>query len=251
MNKSKCIVVASLAVLSTLAVTSGHAEEKAATAAEAPRPSEQKIAESLKKLIFVPHDVGAPEVTDAGGVRAISVLPKIELLAPQQVARALSPTPTLYWHVSKAVEGPVRFTLLVDNPTASTPLLEAEVDGIDQEGIYSISLEDHGLALENGKRYIWSIALSADNNNYSSAPVAQTMMEHETAPGLTKTLDGALPETRAVRFAAEGYWYDAVDTLSDQIGRSLDKSWQAARARLLSQAGLPHAARFDLQRAGE
>ena len=101
--------------------------------------------------MFVPHDKGAPAVTDAGGVRAVSIAPKIELLAPEQMARTLSPTPTLYWHISKAAPGKVRFTLIADDPAAIDPLLEIDIDGVDQEGIYGVSLDDHGIALESGE----------------------------------------------------------------------------------------------------
>lgn len=251
MTKSKIIFMSGLVTLGAMALTGVHAEEKAATT-QTPSPSEQEIAESLKKLVFVPHDKGAPEVTDAGGVRAVSVVPKIELLAPERMARTLSPTPTLYWHISRAAAGTVRFTLIADDATAIDPLLEFDVDGIDREGIYGISLDDHGIALESGERYVWSIALSPDSDNYSSDLVAQTVMEHGADPELAKALDQASPDARAIRLAAEGYWYDAVDTLSAQIEVFSSKHpWQAARGRLLDQAGLMQAARYDRQQAGE
>lgn len=245
MIRKKRILISGLMALSALAATGGHAEEKVAIESSTPSPSEQKIAESLKKLVFVPHDTGAPEVTDAGGVRAVSMLPKIELLAPDRLARTLSPTPTLYWHISKATKTPLRFTLLSSDALTIDPLLEIALGDVYAEGIYGISLEDHGVTLENGKRYIWSIALSAKSGSHSGDIVAQTVMEHGTAPELAKALDDVPPEERAVRLAAEGYWYDAVDVLSDQIEAEAASPWQAARARLLDKAGLLQAARFD------
>ena len=73
--------------------------------------TEQKIEESLEKVIFVPHDVGAPKVTEAGGVRGIGSAAKLQVLAPERLTLSLSPSPTLYWYVSKPTESPVRFTL--------------------------------------------------------------------------------------------------------------------------------------------
>ncbi|MDH3661195.1 MAG: DUF928 domain-containing protein [Alphaproteobacteria bacterium] len=245
MMSNKRILISGLAAIGVLAAAHGHAEDKPAAETGAPSASEQDIAEALKSLVFVPHDTGAPEVTDAGGVRGVTVLPKIELLAPEGMARTLSPTPTLYWHVSKAAEGPVRFTLLADDVTAIDPLLEINLGGVDQEGIYGLSLDDHGITLEHGERYVWSVALASVGGNYGSDMVAQTMMEHVAAPELAKAVDAARPEERAVRLAAEGYWYDAVDVLSEQIETAANAPWQAARAHLLDQAGLLRAARFD------
>lgn len=236
--------------LGTLVAAGSHAEEKTATTASTPAPSEQKIADSLKKLVFVPHDKGAPAVTDTGGVRAISMAPRIELLAPERMARTLSPTPTLYWHISKAAPGKVRFTLIADDTTAIDPLLEIDIDGVDQEGIYGISLDDHGIALESGERYIWSIALSADGDGLSGDLIAQTVMEHGADPDLAQALKQAAPDMRAIQLAAEGYWYDTIETLSMPIETSTNRQpWQAARGRLLDQAGLMQAARFDRQQA--
>lgn len=245
MKKDASILMSGLVILGALAGSTGYAEEKAANEPAATAPSEQDIAKRLEQLVFVPHDSGAPEVTEAGGVRAVTILPKVELLAPDQMARTLSPTPTLYWHISKAAIGPVRFTLIADDPTVIDPLLEFEVDGVDQEGIYAVDLDDHGVTLDHDKRYLWSIALSSESDGFGSDKVAQTIMEHSAAPELASTLDATRPEDRAIRLAAEGYWYDAVDTLSDQITDGAGEPWKAARANLLDQTGLLQAARFD------
>lgn len=251
MTSNKRVLIGGLVALGTLSASGGQAQDKAVGKEGQQASSERKIAETLEKIVFVPHDLGAPEVTDAGGVRAVSVLPKVELLAPERMARTLSPAPTLYWHISKAAIGPVRFTLLKDDPSAIDPLLEIEVDGVDQEGIYGVDLDDHGLTLESGERYVWSVALSSDADSYSADLVAQTVLEHAAAPDLVQTLDGTALEDRAVSLAAEGYWYDAVDTLSDAIEAELASPWQVARASLLDQAGLLQAARFDRPSDGQ
>jgi|GEM_PF-6688065 len=241
------ILMGGLVTFCTMIAFGSHAENNETETAKTTEASEEKIAKSLKKLIFVPHDSGAPEVTDAGGVRTAGVLPNVELLAPDRMARSLTPSPTLYWHISKTAPCPVRFTLLADDVTVIDPLLELDIEGVDQKGIYGISLEEHGLELEQGRRYVWSIAVSSEGESFGSDRVAQTVMQHSTAPDLIAVLDAKAPEHRAVRLAADGYWYDAVDVLSKQIEKSSNIEWQAARARLLDQAGLLQAARFDLQ----
>ncbi|NJO37894.1 MAG: DUF928 domain-containing protein [Rhizobiales bacterium] len=245
MTIDRHILIGGLAAVGMLIAVASLADDQGGDAQTS--ASEQDIAESLKRLVFVPHDSGAPEVTDTGGVRSITVLPKVELLAPESVALTLSSSPTLYWHISKAAPGPVHFTLLADDPAMADPLLDLDLDGIDREGIYAISLDDHGVALDDGQRYVWSVALSAAKDSHATDVAAQTVMLHSTAPDLAIALDRVRPDERAVRLAAEGYWYDAVETLSQQIETGDALLWQDARARLLDQAGLLQAARFDRQ----
>jgi hypothetical protein len=245
MIRDMSILMSGLVALGLLLADAAVAEDKAAdTQASA---SEEAIAESLKGLVFVPHDSGAPKVTDAGGVRSITILPKIELLAPESLARTLSSSPTLYWHISKAAPGPVHFTLAADDATSAAPLLQLDLDGIDKEGIYAVSLDDYGIALGEDQRYIWSVSLSSAEDGNTTDVAAQTMMLYSAAPDLAAALDQAPPDERAVRLAAEGYWYDAVEALSRQIEGDGALPWQDARARLLDQAGLLQAARFDRQ----
>jgi hypothetical protein len=223
----------------------GNAEEKAAGEAATPAPSEEAVAKSLAKLVFVPHDSGAPVVTETGGVRAVTVLPKVQLLAPRRMARTHSPSPTLYWHISKAATGHVWFTLISDDPAATEPLAEIKVDGVDQEGIYGVDLDDHGVTLEPNKRYVWSVIISTESSGFGSDQLAQTLLEHSPDADLAEALTNMAPEDRAIRLAADGYWYDAIETLSEQINADAGPNWKAARARLLDQTGLLQAARFD------
>jgi hypothetical protein len=237
----KLLISALAAVAISLAAT-GHAEEKTAHDSAASSPSEEAIAESLATLVFVPHDKGAPSVTEAGGVRALNLLPKVQLLAPRQMALSLSASPTLYWHITKAADGNLWVILeSIDATIVDDPLLEVRVAGIDREGVFSVSLEDHGIILETGKRYVWSVVLSTG----SSDQVARTYIEHRLDGDLAAALDGMPIRDRVVRLAAEGYWYDVIDALSAQIGSNAGSSWLAARARLLEEAGLLQAARFD------
>jgi hypothetical protein len=239
---SRQLLISACAAMAFWLTTASHADETKADATAASSPSEEAIAKRLAALVFVPHDKGAPAVTEAGGVRAVTLLPKVQLLAPRQMALSLSPNPTLYWHINKAAVGDLWVTLAnADRTIVDDPLLEVRVDGVDQEGIFSISLEDHGVLLEPGQRYVWSVVLLTG----SSDQVARTFIEHRADQDMAAALDGMPMEDRVVRLAAEGYWYDAIDALSEEIGAGAGASWLAARAHLLDQAGLLQAARFD------
>lgn len=208
--------------------------------------SEQDIKEKLEKVVFVSHDVGAPKVTETGGVRGISTAPRLFVLAPAQVARSLSPSPTLYYYVSKASEAPVHFVLLADEPSALDPILNVKLGAPAKPGIYGIALADHDVRLEPEQRYSWSVAMRSAGDPSSGRPIAQTWLEH-LPPAETNAfsaLDTPLDQT--VQLAGQGYWYDAIEIVSRQIEageRSLP--WREVRARLLDQVGLRQVALYD------
>lgn len=215
--------------------------------------TEQKISESLEKIVFVPHDVGAPKVTDTGGVRGVSAAPKLFVLAPERLSRSLSSTPTFYLYVSKDTETPVRFTLLAQDSTTVDPALEFELGPFTERGIHEVSLADHGKRLEASSkdeenRYSWSVALTSENGAFSEEPVAQTWLEHMPSIKTDLFLKTAAPFEQIAKLAREGYWYDALDLVSEQIEAG-DQShpWREIRADLLEQVGQKQAAAFDRQ----
>ncbi|MGI9435712.1 MAG: DUF928 domain-containing protein [Geminicoccaceae bacterium] len=208
--------------------------------------TEEAISDSLEQIIFVPHDVGAPKVTDAGGVRAMTKAPKLLLIAPEQLARTSSPAPTLYWYTSRATATPVYFTLTLDDPDVSEPIIVAEIGSYDGPGIYPISLADYGITLEDNRRYRWSVAVASADGTYSEEPDAQTLLEYRSSTALNAA--PAAPLDQVASFANEGYWYDAIDIVSKRIeAGDTTAPWRQVRAQLLDQAKLALAARYDRQ----
>lgn len=208
--------------------------------------SEQDIQQSLEKIVFVPHDVDAPKVTDAGGVRGIASAPKLLVLAPERLSLSRSPTPTLYWYMSKGTETPVRFTLLADDPLIVNPLLEIELGTFAGPGIYSVSLAQHNIRLKEKHRYSWSVTVSSEDSAATEDPVAQTWLEHSLSATLDPFLATSSPLNQTAELAEKGYWYDAINVVSHQIEAGNQSTpWREVRARLLDQVGLQHAAVFD------
>jgi len=232
-----------LALISTFAV-----------AQQAPKPTPAPSSPTnsgLDTLVYVPHDYGAPEVTEAGGARGAgqigTELPDLLLLAPPKLAATLSAQPTLYWYVSGPSGAPLRVTLLDVEGISPEPLLELALDPAPAAGVYGVSLAEHDVRLEEGRLYEWSAALETDPEDYSGEPVAKTIMVAKgTDPALRAKIADAPPLDRVEALAAAGYWYDAIDVLARQMAANdPSQPWHELRAHLLDQVGLQQVAAFD------
>jgi Domain of Unknown Function (DUF928) len=218
-----------------------------------PKPESLPAAKSsaLDAIVYVPHDYGAPEVTETGGARAASPaeteLPNLLVLAPPRLAATLSAQPRLYWYVSGPSSVPLRLTLLDFEGTSPEPLLEVEIEPVPAAGVYSASLAEHDVRLEEGRLYEWSVALEIDQDSYSNEPVAKTVMAAKQAdPALLAKIADAPARARAEALAAAGYWYDALDLLAQQIAADdPSQPWRELRASLFEQVGLQTVAAFE------
>ena len=226
-----------------------------AVAQQAPAPKPAPVATAngspLDTLIYVPHDYGAPEVTETGGARAASEagakLPSLFVLAPPKLARTLSAQPTLYWYVSGPSSAPLRLTVLDFEATSPEPLLELELDPVPAAGVYGASLAEHDVRLEQGRLYEWSVALEINQEGYSNEPVAKTLLAaREADPALLTKIADAPARARVEALAGAGYWYDALELLAQQIAADdTSQPWRELRASLLEQVGLQAVAGFE------
>jgi hypothetical protein len=184
-------------------------------------------------IVFVPHDFGAPEVTEAGGVRGAPQT-VITLLAPPALSKTLSPTPAFYWHIDQPIDR-ARFTLTGD--TAVEPLLEVTLEPMAEAGIYNLDLAAHHVALGSPGLYRWSVATDLSGVPAAAQIVAETQLVYDgdhTAPPTD------VPAALAGYLAENGYWYDLLDLVSRQMATAAAESdqWQALRTDLLQQVGL-------------
>lgn len=212
----------------------GHADSKLE---EETNTEKSEAATSTSKapgeIVFVPHDFGAPEVTEAGGVRG-TPRTMIKLLVPEKLSKALSPTPTFYWYVDQPIDE-LRFTLIEES--AIDPLLEISLDPMEEVGIHSLALHAHDISLEEHGLYRWSIAARSEQDLTAVETVAQTLFlydgDHETIPV------EASPAKLSSFLAKNGYWYDLLDLVSHQSDAAdVDRAnWRALHADLLEQIG--------------
>lgn len=220
---------------------------------ESKQVSEKDIKASLEKIVFVPHDVGAPEATDSGGVRGITPdAPKFHVLAPERLSLSLSSSPTLYWYLTGATSDPVRFQLIKDGPSAFDPVLDVSLGAFANQGIYAIALSEFGVRLEAGQRYTWSVGLATSSNTDLARPVASTLLEHFPSSDVQSLLISNSPLDQTAELAQSGYWFDAIDVISRQIETGeRTVPWHEVRAHLLDQVGLDKIAAYDRLQAGD
>jgi hypothetical protein len=110
-------------------------------------------------------------------------------------------------------------------------LIEARLQPPARAGVNRVRLSDYGVELKEGEMYIWSIALVPDMANRARDQVSLGRLKHVS-------LDQEVPR-EAREFASRGFWYDALESLSDQVDADpQDRDARALRRSLLSQAGL-------------
>jgi hypothetical protein len=137
-------------------------------------------------------------------------MPTIDTLAPDgHAGQTTSAAPTLYFYVSRRVDYPTRLT--ISAPRRPTPIIEMNIPPPKTAGIYTIRLADHGVRLEPGIVYTWSISIILNPDAPSRDIVASASLERVP---LDPNLDAAMRATpaprRAALFADAGLWYDAV-----------------------------------------
>ena len=182
-------------------------------------------------IIWRPNVVGAPSGRVGGAVRGTSALPTPLVLAPNHLALTLKSTPSLFWHLDAAAPENVTIVFTLVNEALDVPLVEARLQHPDQSGVNRVNLVDYGVELKEGALYTWSVALVPDMENRARDQVSQGRVKRVR-------LDQEIPK-EAREFASRGYWYDALESLSDRVDANPeDREALALRRSLLSQAGL-------------
>jgi hypothetical protein len=204
------------------------------------------------KVVYVPPKRGAPDGRVSGGTRGAGPEgPVLSALAPDHTGLTAQEQPTLFWFLSNPTTQPLRLTITDDQ--AGPPLIDSRLTPPISPGIQGVRLADHGVRLLPGIHYRWLITLVPDPDHPSAYIFAGGAIERRALPEqLSKKLAGASQLEVAALFAKEGFWYDAVTTLSEMIHAApQDPNLRAQRAGLLEQVGLPEAAAYDVSQAIE
>jgi len=195
--------------------------------------------DGLIRPVYVPPRRGAPLTRVGGGTRGgVGGQPFVTVIAPEHSGLSGDQQPRLYWYLSK--ESRTRFEFDLINDRETEPILEVTSDRNMPPGFNYIDLAEHGITLERGISYQWSVALVQDSDQRSTDIVSSGRVEYvEPSAGLQAQL-GVADQVDAVRIlAGQGYWYDAFSRLSELIAANPANSelleW---RASLLEQVGL-------------
>lgn len=216
-----------------------------AQTSEAPKPADTPaptVKRTLLKYSPPKSATSGARIDGDGGSRGSGMkLPSLYVLAPDHTALTTREQPSLFWYQT----GPAatRFELTLTEPKNPKPLLRVTTDKADG-GIHRISLAKHQVLLKPGVAYKWTVAWVPDPANRSQDVIASGTIQHiEPDAKLTAGLAGAKGLDKAALYAQSGIWYDALETISNEIDAApRSKDLHAQRAALLEQAGLKDAA---------
>ncbi len=182
--------------------------------------------------VYQPPRRGAPKTRVGGGTRdtVSGVAPTISLLAPPTTGLTSRASPTLYWYLSQSHDGPFEFVVIERDTLQPEPLFRTRVEGRLGAGYHRLDLADHGIELEPGRLYQWSVAIITDSARRSQDIVGLATVERIGEPpqemGSVHALAGA------------GLWYDAIEALDPPPAGGRERGQLAA---LLRQVGLADA----------
>jgi hypothetical protein len=201
--------------------------------------------------VFVPPNRGSPFTRLGGATRGAGTddLPRIEALVPEEAGWTLEEQPVLYWYLSEPTD--LRVDLVVMRVDPMETLLETALPLPHGAGIQRIRLANHGVKLEPGVSYQWLVKLVPDASDRSYDRTVGGGLERVTpSPELQQKL-GEPSASRPHALAEAGIWYDAIDSLSQQIDAAPgNRALWNQRAALLEQVGLPEVALSEKAAAG-
>jgi hypothetical protein len=180
----------------------------------------------------------APIRTMGGGSRGCDQGSSADfcLLVPRDhVAQTSSGRPTFPWLVTTPSSVPFQFTLV--EPGVSQPLHQQEV-AADRVGLQHITLPATVTELKPEVNYRWTISQICNPNRPSSNPYATAwILRTEVTPVQQQAIAQAQTDgQKAEVYAAEGFWYDAVDALRlAQVQAPQDRATADAMQALLGQ----------------
>lgn len=247
MNIRTSITVVCLALsLATEAVVAQAAEaaKSGASSQKAQSNSTSASASASQKSravpVYTPPKRGAPLARVGGGSRGVDDgLPYISVITPDHVGYTSMSAPVLYWYISEDMKTRFEFALINDDDIE--PMVEVTSEQTMTAGLNSMNLADHGVTLQPGVAYQWSVALVSDENKRSSDIVSSGQIELlAMTEAQQQLLENAAGEERVAILAREGYWYDTFDSMSRLIADDPDNTTlRTQRATLLEQIGLP------------
>lgn len=146
-------------------------------------------------LSYKPPRTGAPVTLSGGGTRGGLIIPKVQVLAPRQMALTSKAQPVLYWYLpeKQSVE------LVLVKAGVDSPLLQKTFSS-EKTGLQSLRLADVNISLDKDTDYLWSVTV--DNNALES--VANSIIRYQLPATLLSGVE---------QHAENGYWYDALQQL--------------------------------------
>ena len=214
------------------------------------RAQPKQVAMPEKPPIYVPPpDVGAPVGRIGGGTRSLrpqesSADMHVSVLAPNHVGLTAQPQPALYWYVSNPAHDDMMLTVHAEGATA--PLLRIHLRAPSQSGIYRTTLADYGVYLKPMVPYRWDVTVLTPDDSDRDVMSSGVIKYVERSADLRASVARAEKARIPYLYAEAGYWYDAVETLSQLIDATPDDdALRQMRAALSQQVGLHEVSAYD------
>jgi len=228
----------------------GPSERPEPEPAGEPEPAAEIVVAALmpaSPLLYAPPQAFA----DAGpgrfaqGRRSAASASTPLALAPDHVGLTVRASPTLHWFLPARADHRIEFVLAA--PDAIDPVFMSTLDAPVKPGFHAVPLGDHGVTLEPGVAYRWSVTLVLDEDQrYRDVIGGGAIARIRPSPTLQAEIEKAEPGAAGHTYAANGLWYDALDFVSQGILETPgEPSLRSRRAELLEQAGLQTAADYD------
>ena len=197
------------------------------------------------KLVYLPPPQSANEQTRVIGAASRGIaqnLPVPMILSPEHTGWTIEEQPSLFWFVSQPAT--VKLIVTLSRDDRAEPTLERTFDTA-QQGIQRLDLAKEHVKLEAGVVYRYSVALRPDAQDPSKDVPSSGCIERIKPPNslIAKMLSVPRPRDRAVIFAHNHIFYDALTSISEEI--ESHPEMHKDRAELLEQVGLPDAAAYD------
>jgi len=162
----------------------------------------------------------------------------VEALVPDQPALTTQAQPSLYWCLTGVANTP--FEITITEPKNPKPILAMKSAANVPAGIHAIRLTKFNVSLKPDVVYRWTVAAVVDPENRSLDIVTNGVIKRiQPSAEMASKLDMASDSDKPAIYAANGFWYDALQLISDQIERApQDASLRNARVSLLQQVGL-------------
>ncbi len=214
-------------------------------------------AASADKLVYEkPAGVSEKTRLKGRGARGGTVpIPRdfaLVMLSPDHTGLTVQEQPSLFWYLSDPMKG-ASYKLIVTKDGEPDPLVEQEFNPEKDTGIRRLNLKDIPKGLARDTEYQVSVVLICNPKQRSDDIVTSATIKRVAASDklISRLLTRPTPAERAIVYAKQGIWYDALAAISDQIAADpANKELHKLRANLLQQVGLPEAAAYDSKLAG-
>jgi hypothetical protein len=220
-----CLIVASmLAVGTTSQVSAGDT------------PKTMQVAKGLSLPNFKARGSrGAPKVRVGGGTRSGGESHSVTVLAPERVGLTASDQPVLHWFTPMPLNRAVEIVVIL--ATAMDPLLELVIESGSPDLVQSIDLAEHGIRLDPGVEYEWSVSVVVDPTQRSLDSMSGAVVMYDPpSNALAEHFNASGQLERAGLLAENGYWHDSF-AIYHQVAKN-DTDARAGRNAILEQVGL-------------